>query len=409
MERSAPSQDDVVTTLHPLTVLTYLQHMVRFPAQPLGVGAKWRTTATADEQGMQVKRTTVYEIVAIDDQEARLRVSSSEEAMDHDFKLGHERLRLDQLEAGATAEVRVSRQRVLPQVRVHSEVNARVQPEDGKQGSLAVQQTLSSRSPGVEDLALIAVDDASDVASWRWQQVALCQSLRGARSGPYAASFPSGGKALAGECKDGQPTGVWTAWDEAGHKRAEASFAAGLADGTWTAWRDDGSLLGTFQMNAGSGTVTAWWPDGSKRLEAQFHAGKPSGALTAHFAGGKRHLQGQLVDGYKMGVWTEWSESGELTKQLLFDRACRIIEKAEPGSPAASAGFLPGDLVTDVAGIPVQRRGDMATVLSQAAPGPVRIVVERQGKPRTLTVTPAAKDGEPPRIGVRLTCELPPP
>src|SRR5579872_1568495 len=65
-----------------------------------------------------------------------------------------------------------------------------------------------------------------------------------------------------------------------------------------------------------------------------------------------------------------------------------IIEKVEPGSAAAEAGFEPGDLVRTIDGQAIQRFEDMQRII-QARPGEhLSVTFERDGKPLSVTVTP---------------------
>ena len=59
-----------------------------------------------------------------------------------------------------------------------------------------------------------------------------------------------------------------------------------------------------------------------------------------------------------------------------------------PGSPAARAGLREGDTIVEISGQPVQDPDDVSAVVNSRRPGDeVRVVVERGGERRTLTVT----------------------
>ncbi len=72
-------------------------------------------------------------------------------------------------------------------------------------------------------------------------------------------------------------------------------------------------------------------------------------------------------------------------------------------SPAAAGGIRPGDVVVSVDGKPIGGSVDTLTTAIHDHPGqPLTVVVDRHGRPRTLTVTPAngrslhEKDSAPP-------------
>jgi regulator of sigma E protease len=60
-----------------------------------------------------------------------------------------------------------------------------------------------------------------------------------------------------------------------------------------------------------------------------------------------------------------------------------------PGSPAERAGFQTGDAILAAGDQPVYTRDDFVEVVRARAGQPVKVIVERGGRPRTLTVTPA--------------------
>ncbi|MBV9741806.1 MAG: RIP metalloprotease RseP [Hyphomicrobiales bacterium] len=83
------------------------------------------------------------------------------------------------------------------------------------------------------------------------------------------------------------------------------------------------------------------------------------------------------------------------------------IEQVEPASPAAAAGFLPGDLVLQIDGQPIAGFSDIQQIVSTHPGTTLTFVVERQGRQVTLTATPVLSDVKTPfgrqnigRVGV---------
>ena len=69
------------------------------------------------------------------------------------------------------------------------------------------------------------------------------------------------------------------------------------------------------------------------------------------------------------------------------DQRKLVVDAAEPNSPAAAAGFQPGDIVTQVGTVPVQDQADLERALLGLAPSsPVEVVVQRNQAPVKLTV-----------------------
>jgi len=81
------------------------------------------------------------------------------------------------------------------------------------------------------------------------------------------------------------------------------------------------------------------------------------------------------------------------------------IDAVQENSAAAAAGFRPGDLVVSIDGEKIGSFSDMQRIVSVSSGEPLKIVVERDGKPVTLTATPQLKElkdnfGNVHRLGV---------
>jgi regulator of sigma E protease len=76
-------------------------------------------------------------------------------------------------------------------------------------------------------------------------------------------------------------------------------------------------------------------------------------------------------------------------KQIAVPR----VSAVEAGSPAATAGFQPGDLVTAIDGRKIDNFVDMQRIVGFAGGQPLTITVDRGGVPITLTATPEMRGG----------------
>ena len=65
-----------------------------------------------------------------------------------------------------------------------------------------------------------------------------------------------------------------------------------------------------------------------------------------------------------------------------------MVAEVRPDSPAAIAGFLPGDRFVSVDGTPVETFADVQRLVSGRAGDPIVFVLLRDGKEITLTATP---------------------
>jgi PDZ domain-containing protein len=88
-------------------------------------------------------------------------------------------------------------------------------------------------------------------------------------------------------------------------------------------------------------------------------------------------------------------------EEMGYDVTEPVVAAVVPKTPAAGV-LEPGDVIVEVDGTPTRTTDDVIAAVSKAQAGtPVRIVVRRDGKARTLTVTPVETDGRP-QVGVQL-------
>jgi regulator of sigma E protease len=81
------------------------------------------------------------------------------------------------------------------------------------------------------------------------------------------------------------------------------------------------------------------------------------------------------------------------------------VDAVQEGSAAAVAGFKPGDLVVSIDGDKIDSFSAMQRIVSVSSGEPLKIVVERDGHPVTLTATPQLRElkdnfGNVHRLGV---------
>jgi regulator of sigma E protease len=81
------------------------------------------------------------------------------------------------------------------------------------------------------------------------------------------------------------------------------------------------------------------------------------------------------------------------------------VDAVQPGSAAAAAGFVPGDVITAINGRPIATFSDMQRVVSGSAGEPLEITVNRDGMRLVLRATPSLREvkdnfGNVHRIGV---------
>jgi tetratricopeptide (TPR) repeat protein len=90
--------------------------------------------------------------------------------------------------------------------------------------------------------------------------------------------------------------------------------------------------------------------------------------------------------------------------RMRFPETPARIDDVQPDSPAATAGFMPGDVVLVIDGHPIKTFADMQRVLTISAERTLEFVVARGGVRKTLKATPSLKEitdptGKVHRIG----------
>ncbi len=65
---------------------------------------------------------------------------------------------------------------------------------------------------------------------------------------------------------------------------------------------------------------------------------------------------------------------------------------ADPASPAAEAGLEPGDVLVRIDGTKVSTFAEASAIIQRSAGEPVEVVVRRDGRDQTLTLTPASRE-----------------
>src|SRR2546425_7522292 len=66
------------------------------------------------------------------------------------------------------------------------------------------------------------------------------------------------------------------------------------------------------------------------------------------------------------------------------------VDRVVPGSPAEAAGIQPGDIVRAIDGQPVSKTGDLVNYVRTHAEKEVKLELERNGRPITITAMPRA-------------------
>lgn len=119
----------------------------------------------------------------------------------------------------------------------------------------------------------------------------------------------------------GKMSGPYKAWHLGGQKAAEGQFNLDNAHGKWIWWYDNGKQQSTRSFGEGKdkGTWTSFTREGKKQQQGDFLNGLATGTWTVFYDNGTTALEGNYVNGNKHGEWNWNDNTGERTKQELWE------------------------------------------------------------------------------------------
>jgi antitoxin component YwqK of YwqJK toxin-antitoxin module len=116
------------------------------------------------------------------------------------------------------------------------------------------------------------------------------------RNGPRTNFHKNGQKSSEGWEVDSEWVGPWKHWHENGQlAREEVRLPGGGLTGSYRQWAEDGTLIGGFELPGGTGHATLWTPDGRK------------------------HEEGRMERGRRIGVWKRFHTDGSLAAEETYD------------------------------------------------------------------------------------------
>jgi uncharacterized protein len=125
-----------------------------------------------------------------------------------------------------------------------------------------------------------------------------CAKQGSIRHGPFLTTFPDGSIEIAGSYSDGLLDGPWERRAPSGGVVETGSYAAGQKSGHWRMLSATGTLLGEYELTAGTGVEKHWLDSGALYRERSLKAGVPHGpekiyasdgtpVMVAHWNAGK--------------------------------------------------------------------------------------------------------------------------
>jgi regulator of sigma E protease len=99
-----------------------------------------------------------------------------------------------------------------------------------------------------------------------------------------------------------------------------------------------------------------------------------------------------------------------LFSALLMTGAPVRVDQVDPGTPAAQAGIMPGDVIQAVDGRRIQELSELRSAVNASHGAPIQVTVDRQGRSLTFAVSPilGLKGASGYALGVGVTGGLKP-
>lgn len=146
------------------------------------------------------------------------------------------------------------------------------------------------------------------------EALTYCARLDGTRHGVFVRAFPDGSVEIEGHYKDGKLDGAWERHYPGGALAETGQYAAGAKDGHWKQIGPTGTLLGEYDLTAGTGVDLRYYDDGPLYRELTLKAGVANGPAKTYAPDGsvlvserfsKGKLDGKRESGTKQSMLIE--------------------------------------------------------------------------------------------------------
>ncbi|MGE3544652.1 MAG: toxin-antitoxin system YwqK family antitoxin, partial [Kofleriaceae bacterium] len=125
----------------------------------------------------------------------------------------------------------------------------------------------------------------------------FCARPDGTRDGPFITTFPDGSIEISGSYVNGVLSGSWQRMHPGGSVAEIGAYTSGQRDGRWRQSSTTGTLLGEYELVAGTGTEKRWYNDGQLYSELGVKAGIPHGSYRVFAPDGSLLINAKYSDG----------------------------------------------------------------------------------------------------------------
>jgi hypothetical protein len=154
-----------------------------------------------------------------------------------------------------------------------------------------------------------------------------------------------------GNCRDGQPNGLYELHDPAGRLRVAGAFNHGRRTGSFIFWTESGTRAAhiPFDDDVRNGTLATWYPgepsrEPPRRLESAWRQGVRSGLTRSWYADGHRRSETDYAEGRQIAS-SGWSDTGarldDTAARALADRDAAEADGYYAGLEAMVRDHLP--------------------------------------------------------------------
>ncbi len=159
----------------------------------------------------------------------------------------------------------------------------------------------------------------------------------GVKTEEWIYYYKSSQKAALGSYQNGYKQGKWTYYHENGTVSRQGNLVNNQQDGFWELFYPTGDLHGKIVFNLGNGLINEYYPNGNQKLKGTMVNGKKTGKFYYYNEDGGLEGEANLIDG--KGYYTGYYIDGEVKMTGEIENEKRIGEWEFYSSDGSIAGI----------------------------------------------------------------------
>ena len=149
---------------------------------------------------------------------------------------------------------------------------------------------------------------------------------------------PQGRKIAEGLRKYDKPHGAWSYYHPDGSLSSQGHFVNGLPDGRWVFYHPSGLVerQEDYKLGVPDGAVMRGWPTGQEQLRGRVDQGLRVGRWRTWYRDGQIESDGTFREDRREGDWRFWDEQGQLVRHARY-AAGRVAQELPLPRPRVGA------------------------------------------------------------------------